>query len=472
LKGDIFNCERKISKTYKMLIQEENMPIQTTPGEELNDMLGASCVEIMEALKPLVINVSGSYDSSKSLLSIKAKAVDNEEINNIHLRLFYTPLFYIQVEQGIKKYNFDLITYTDPTHKEVKHHYHLETSLDVLPDTGGITREEWKKFTEQLVYILNEEKMHLSEPAPFIFENSGVKDMNNPETVEGYVEVTGGKVWYKIAGVNKKGIPLLVLHGGPGCPHDYLTNLEILSDERPVIFYDQLGCGNSDIPDDTSLWTRDRFVEELEKVREELHLEKCHILGQSWGSMLAVDYMLKKKPDGVVSLILSAPVMSCSRFVEDQRVYVDKLPSEIREVILKCEAEGDYKSTEYYDAMMEYYKIHVCRIDPWPECLKNGNEKIGYDVYEYMWGPSEFTMTGILKDFELLDNLKDVKEPILLTCGRYDEATPEATALFDSKFPNSEMVIFEDASHDHHLEKPEEYFRTVRDFIKKIETVS
>jgi len=114
-------------------------------------------------------------------------------------------------------------------------------------------------------------------------------------------------------GADGKKIPLLLLHGGPGASHDYLEPLEPLSDERPVIFYDQLGCSNSDRPDDQSLWTIERFVEELEQVRETLQLREVHILGQSWGTMLGVEYMLMKKPHGVTSLILSGPCLSAAR---------------------------------------------------------------------------------------------------------------------------------------------------------------
>jgi proline iminopeptidase len=139
---------------------------------------------------------------------------------------------------------------------------------------------------------------------------------------EGYVSVTGGKVWYRIVGANRKKIPLLLLRGGPGASHDYLEPLMPLSDEPPVIFYDQLGGGNSDRPDDRSLWTIKRFTEELEQVREALQLQEVHVLGQSWGTMLGVDYMLTKEPHGVVSLILSRPCLSAARWSADQTAYL------------------------------------------------------------------------------------------------------------------------------------------------------
>src|SRR4051794_14106810 len=137
--------------------------------------------------------------------------------------------------------------------------------------------------------------------------------------LEGRIAVEGGEVWYRIAGDDRAGIPLLTLHGGPGYPHDYLEPLEQLADERPVIFYDQLGCGNSDRPEDRSLWRIDRFVRELAQVRTALRLRRMHLFGHSWGTMLAVDYVLSPAP--VTSLILASPALSIPRWMADADVY-------------------------------------------------------------------------------------------------------------------------------------------------------
>lgn len=295
------------------------------------------------------------------------------------------------------------------------------------------------------------------------------KIKNSRGLIGGYVSVTGGKVWYRIVGADNKAIPLLVLHGGPGAPHDYLEPLEALCDERPVIFYDQLGCGNSDKPDDISLWTVEHFVEELALIREALQLKKVHILGQSWGSMLAVDYMLTRKPAGVVSLILSAPCLSVSRWIKDQRVYLSELPQDMQKTILECEAAGDFSSDGYQEAMMYFYNLHLCRLDPWPDCLNRTFAKLEHAVYEHMCGPSEFTITGTLKDYERAEKLKEIHVPVLFTCGRYDEATPASTRYYHESLPGSEIVIFEDASHAHHIEKTAEYLKVVRGFLKRAE---
>ncbi len=282
---------------------------------------------------------------------------------------------------------------------------------------------------------------------------------------EGYIPVTGGRVSYKKTGMNKKGIPVLVLHGGPGVSHDYLEPLAGLSDERPVVFYDQLGCGNSDRPEDMSLWTIERFVDEIFQVRKALGLESVHIIGQSWGTSLAVDYMLRGQQEGVVSMVLSGSLLSASHWIEDQKAWIARLPQEEQEIINRCEAAEEFSSSQYQDAMMTFYRRHVCRLEQWPECLNRSLEKMNFAIYEYMWGPSEFTITGTLKNYERVDRLKEIKVPVLFTCGIYDEATPETTAYYRQNLPGSELYVFENASHEHHLERPEEYLRVVRDFL-------
>lgn len=286
---------------------------------------------------------------------------------------------------------------------------------------------------------------------------------------EGYIQVTGGKVWYRIVGADKKGIPLLTLHGGPGAPHDYFEPLEALGDERPVIFYDQLGCGNSERPSDTALWTVERFVEELQQVRTALHLDKVHLLGGSWGTMLAVEYMLRKKPEGVASLILTGPYLSSPRWIADQQMWISKLPENVRDTIRKYEENGDFASQSYQDAVMAFYREHLCRLDPWPDCLNRAVEKMGTEVYEYMWGPSEFTLNGTLKDADITGQLGLINIPTLLTCGEFDEATPATTQFYQSKIPGSEIHVFSNASHEHPLEKKDEYLEVARSFLHRSE---
>lgn len=283
---------------------------------------------------------------------------------------------------------------------------------------------------------------------------------------EGFVQVPGGRVYYRIAGEEAPGTPLLVVHGGPGAPHDYLEPLEGLAVDRPVVFYDQLGCGNSDRPEDLGLYTMPRFVEELAAVRRELGLEKVHILGQSFGCMLAADYLLDMRPAGVASLVMAGPCLAAKRFVADQRAHLEALPEDTRGVIATAEASGDFESTGYQEAMTAFYKQRLCRLEPWPECLDRTFGKMGLPVYHHMWGPSEFTMTGLLRDYDRTGELAKLDLPVLYVCGRFDEATPETTAFYRSLTPNAVMHVIEEASHMHHLEQTEAFLTIIGDFLR------
>lgn len=161
--------------------------------------------------------------------------------------------------------------------------------------------------------------------------------------------------------------------------------------------------------------------------------------------------------------------MSVSRWYEDQRQYFMSLSTDSREAILKCEEQGVYDSPEYQEAMMTYYKQHVCRLEPWPECLEASMSKLGHDVYEFMWGHSEFTITGTLQTYERALDLWNISIPTLFTCGRYDEASPISTEYYHSMLPGSTMVIYEDASHTHHLEQKAAYLETIREFLSSVE---
>lgn len=288
---------------------------------------------------------------------------------------------------------------------------------------------------------------------------------------EGFIPVNGGNVWYRMIGSERPGVPVVILHGGPGAPHDYLEPLERLADKRPVIFYDQLGCGNSDKPDNLSLWTVERFVDELADVQAALGLTEVHLLGQSWGTTLAVEYMLRKEPQHVRGLVLSAPFFSATRWIADQQAHLAQLPAQVQASVREAEETGNYDSADYQQAMQAFYQRHVCRLDPWPDALNRTIEKISVPVYHSMCGPSEFSVIGSLKNLELIDRLGEIKIPALLTCGRYDESTPESTAIYHQALLGSEMVVFEEGSHEHHLEQLEDYLATVRDFLKRADSL-
>lgn len=301
-----------------------------------------------------------------------------------------------------------------------------------------------------------------------------IETKNTVDTREGFIITKGGKVWYSVHGADKKGIPLLVLHGIPGGSHDYLDTLQALSDERPVIFYDQLGCGNSDKVENSSLWTLRSYVDELTEVRKALNLNRVHILGHSWGTMIAVDYMLsEKKPKGVISLTLSSPLFSSKIFNEDQKNYLDtEFTQSARDIIANAEKTGDFKSKEYREIETIYNKLHLCRMNDWPESLKHTISTTNRAMYDHMWGPSEFAITGTLKKYERVERLQTIRVPALLTCGRFDKTPPATTAIYRNALPGAEISILEKASSAHHLEKAGEYNEILRGFLHRAEMMA
>jgi proline iminopeptidase len=290
-------------------------------------------------------------------------------------------------------------------------------------------------------------------------------------TQEGFIEVPGGRVWYVRMGEDRQGAtPLLVLHGGPGNTHEPLKlALDVLADDRPVIFYDQLGSGNSERPDDLSLWRTERFVEELVCVREVLGLNEVHLLGHSWGTMLAASYLTGGRHSGVRSVIFSSPCLSAERWKQDADLFLAQLPEEVQQTIARNEAEGTTQSEEYQEAMKEYYQRHVCRLEPYPEILTKSREKANKDIYMTMWGPSEFCPLGNLKTYDITPDLHKIHIPSLFICGRHDEAAPESTQYYSSLVPGSGFHVFENSAHVSYLEETDEYLRVVRGFLSRVE---
>ena len=283
---------------------------------------------------------------------------------------------------------------------------------------------------------------------------------------EGYVEVPGGKVWYQVAGETSLGIPLLCLHGGPGLTHDYLETLADLAPERPVIFYDQLGCGKSPVAtDDPSLWVIERFLDELDSVRRGLSLSRVHLFGNSWGAMLAIQYVLDRRSD-LISLTLSSPLTSSKLFIEGESALRAELPQDVQATIARHEQGGYFACPEYAGALSVFYKRHLCRLDPWPDAVERTFAGFGASVYNTMWGPSEFgPLVGNLKDWDVRDRVGEIKVKTLITGGRYDEVRPEHLAQLRAALPNSELLIFEDSSHMAFLEQRDRYIEAMRSFL-------
>lgn len=284
--------------------------------------------------------------------------------------------------------------------------------------------------------------------------------------MEKLIELNNGhKVWTNTVG-DGPGQPLLLLHGGPGGGHDYLEPLQGLATERPVIFYDQLGCGKSDIPDNRALWTIERFSDEVDEVRAGLGLERCHILGQSWGGWLGIEYMLRQ-PQGLSSFVLASTSASIPEFSRECDRLIDELPPGHRDALRKYGALGEYEQPEYEAAMNEFYARHVCRLEEWPDCIMRTVENLHHTpVYNAINGPNEFTTIGNLRYWDRSANLHKITTPVLITCGRYDELGPSCANTLHEAIADSELEIFEESAHVAHIEETEKYLARVAAFLK------
>ena len=290
---------------------------------------------------------------------------------------------------------------------------------------------------------------------------------------EGFIGFRGYKVWYRVVGEGEEPgkLPLLTLHGGPGAAHDYLESLAALATTgRRVISYDQLGCGRSDQPHDPSMWTVELYLAELEAVRDALGLDELHLLGQSWGGMLAMEYVLRR-PRGVASLTLASSPASIPQWIAEANRLRADLPPEVQATLLRHEAAGTTDSPEYQQAMQVFYGRHVCRLDPPPDYVQRSFDQLerNPEVYHTMWGPSEFYATGTLREWDVVERLPEIRLPTLVTSGRFDEATPLVAETVRRGIAGSEWVLFEQSSHMAHAEEAERYLSVLAGFLARVE---
>jgi proline-specific peptidase len=285
---------------------------------------------------------------------------------------------------------------------------------------------------------------------------------------EGRVPFKGYGTWYRRIGRCDPGkYPLLVLHGGPGACHNYLESLEDIADTgREVIFYDQLGCGNSTIPSNPELWEAKLWQEEIDVIRDALKLDRLHILGQSWGGMLLMQYAIAR-PKGVISMIVASSPASMDLWLGEAGRLIGYLPLEMQGALKKGDASGETNTPEYRAAYDEYYRRHVCMLDPYPDFVSQSFNNMG-EPYYVMQGNSEFVVTGKLKGWDVTAGLSKITIPTLLTSGVMDEATPLIVKTIYDRIPDCEWELLM-GTHLVHVERREEYNAIVESFMRKKE---
>lgn len=273
--------------------------------------------------------------------------------------------------------------------------------------------------------------------------------------------------------------PLICLHGGPGVPHQYLLPISLMQEDHgiPVVMYDQIGCGGStrfkDKKGDHDFWTPQLFMAELDNLKSHLGIKEFDLLGQSWGGMLAGQYAIEKQPAGLRKLIIANSPTDMKVWVDVANRFRAQLPKHIQETLDRCEREGTTESPEYEEAVMYFYSLHICRLDPFPKELNQSFDQLGEDntVYYSMCGPSEFYIIGNLKDWCITEELgkitpETVPGGILIMNGYYDEAQDETTeAFFTKPTARTKWVRYALSSHMPMLEETEKFLGDLGRFL-------
>jgi proline iminopeptidase len=281
---------------------------------------------------------------------------------------------------------------------------------------------------------------------------------------EGYASVLGFNLFYRQFGNPEKG-EILCLHGGPGATHDYLLALTDLADHGyRVTFYDQLGCGRSQLPKDISLFVPERYVEELEAFRKKMRLGRPHIIGSSWGGMLAIAYALKYQRN-IATMTTVGGLHSVPLTVQEMQRMKRGLPKDVQETMAKYEAEGEYENPEYMKAVMVFYRKHLCRLPEWPAELSYSMEHVSKPVYGAMNGPNEFTIIGNIRYWDVTHLLGTIQVPTLVLGGKYDEVSPLVARGIHKGIGGSELTIFPNSSHVAFWEERGSFMKRVLTFL-------
>lgn len=291
------------------------------------------------------------------------------------------------------------------------------------------------------------------------------------KSVEGRAKFGTYETWYRITGdLTSLKAPVFLLHGGPGAAHNYIDSYKLLAnDGRAVIHYDQLGCGNSTLLPDkgADFWTPQLFVDEINNLVDHLGQRKdFHVLGQSWGGMLAAEYAVRR-PAGLKSITIANSPASMELWVSEAMRQRSEMPQHIQDALNKYEELGDYANPEYQKATMWVYERHVCRIVPFPPEVTATFDQVTRNptVYHVMNGPNEFFVVGTLKNWTIIPQLHKINVPTFIISGHYDEATPACVQPYKDHIRNSTWHIFPNSSHMPHVEEKDDCMARVGAFL-------
>lgn len=284
---------------------------------------------------------------------------------------------------------------------------------------------------------------------------------------EGYVQVKGGRIWYRVFGEGK-GTPVMMLHGGPGSTSRSFYQFEEIGNDRPIIIFDQLGSGRSDYHEDTTLLTVDNFVEQVEAVRKELGVTSFFLHGHSWGTALALEYYLKY-PKAVKAISFNSPYFSTKVWKADADTLIASLPDSIQQYIRAGEQAKIFDSPEYQRANAYFVKNFGLRTERRKSHLDTADVKSNKFIYRYMWGPTEFTATGTLLNYDRIESLRAIQVPVLFITGEFDEARLQTVQRFQQMIPRAKLAVIPNAGHSTMHDNREENNKILKAFLAEEE---
>lgn len=312
---------------------------------------------------------------------------------------------------------------------------------------------------------------------PAYFDNTGHPDAwsGGARMIPIHTPKGDFKVWVKRVG-NNPTLKVLLLHGGPAVPHDYMEAMDAFLPAAGIeyYYYDQLGAGNSDQPHDDSLWTTDRFVDEVEQVRTALGLTKDNfcLLGQSWGGLLAIEYALRHQ-DHLKCLVISNMMASIPAYNEYARtVLMPQLRPQDLATIQRLEAEHKTDDPRYMGILVpQFYEKHFLRrpAADWPEPVNRAFAKENEHIYTLMQGPSELGASGRLANWDRFDDLKRIRVPTLVIGAKYDTMDPAYMEKMAKQLPHGEYAFMANGSHLAMYDDQQRYFAALVAFLRRQE---